>query len=196
MSLKEGKSYILLEFILEFYKQNIPVLNYFISQKNVLSLRILDWLVTNYSKKNNICYTIIRNNKEINFNIFLEYKNQLKAYSKKLFDPFCRRERIKLNINDLTYEIIDEIEIENEIENENENENFIITTVGQLNFFKWFIENNVLEYAIENIKNIDNDMLETLSNNKKKKNTKRKELSICASKNLSNISRAVVVSFN
>ena len=31
-------------------------------------------------------------------------------------------------------------------------ENEIITTVGQLNFFKWFIENNVLNYAIENIR--------------------------------------------
>ena len=105
MSLKQGKSYILLECILEFYKKNIAILNYFISQKNVLSLRILDWLVTNYAKKHNISYTLIKNNKEINFNIYLEYKNQLKAYSKKLFDPFCRRERIRLNISDLSYEI-------------------------------------------------------------------------------------------
>ena len=68
--------------------------------------------------------------------------------------------------------------------------------MGQLNFFKWFIEHNVLEYAIDNIKNIDNDMLETLTANKNKSNSKRKELSICASKNLSNLNKEIIVSFN
>ena len=74
----------------------------------------MDWFVTNYSKKHNICY-LTKNNKNINFIVYLDYKNQLKAYSKKQFDPFCRRERI--SFNDI-------------------NNNEIITTVGQLNFFQ------------------------------------------------------------
>ncbi len=186
-----NKSHLLLISLIDFYKNNISILNYFLSQKNILSLRILDWLVTNYAKKYNINYFIIRNNKEINFNVYLDYKNQLKAYSKKLFDPFCRRERIKLNIKNLDYEFINCSE-EEEIDNEDE----ILTTVGQLNFFKWFIENNVLEYAINNIKNIDEDMIATLNRNKEYPKEKRKELSSCASKQVYILENPVVVSFN
>ena len=190
MKIKENKSHILLESLLKFYKNNIGTLNYFITQKNILSLRILDWLVTNYAKKYNINYNINKNNKIINFNIYLDYKNQLKAYSKKLFDPFCRRERIKLNIIDLSY---------NFILNENElidTSNEIITTVGQLNFFKWFIENNVLDYAVENIKKIDNDMITTLNENKTYPKNKRKELSISASKQVYKLESKIVITFN
>lgn len=57
------------------------------------------------------------------FNVFLNYKSQLRAYSKKLFDPFCRHERTVFKVDD------DELE----------------TTVGQANFFRWAIQNNVIE---------------------------------------------------
>ena len=110
---------------------------------------------------------IYKNTEETNFNIYLDYKNQLKAYSKKYFDPFCRRERILINTKDLSWEIL-------ENNKQKIDTNFeLVTTVGQLNFFKWFIENNVLNYAIENIQKIDKDMTETLT--KSKNDTKRKE---------------------
>ena len=63
-------------------------------------------------------------------NVYNSYKSQLKAYSKKRFDPFCRRERIKFI---------------------NHNNDEIITTAGQLNFFRWVIENNILDYISEYI---------------------------------------------
>ena len=188
-----NKSSILLKFLLDYYRNNLSILNYFITQKSFLSLRILDWLVTNYSKKYNINYTIIRNNKEYNFNIFLEYKNQLKAYSKKLFDPFCRRERLLLNIKDLTYIDIGNDE-NNSLMNEKNNE-YIVTTIGQLNFFKWFIENDVLNYVILNMETIDKDMILTLDKNKLDNKNKRKELSSCAFKNISNINKSILVEF-
>ena len=87
-----------------------------------LSLRVLDWFVTNYCKTHNI----ILQNKNKPYNIYLDYKSQLKAFSKKQFDPFCRRERIVFYYD---------------------KSNYITTTVGQLNFFKWAIENNILEYV-------------------------------------------------
>ena len=55
----------------------------------------------------------------------MNYKSQLKAFSKKQFDPFCRRKRIKFDY---------------------EKSKNIITTIGQLNFFKWIIENKILDY--------------------------------------------------
>ncbi len=182
-----GKTLLLLEYLMNYYSKNINILTSIITQKKILSLRILDWLVTNYSKKYNVIYKIKKNDIDVNFNVYLDYKNQLKAYSKKHFDPFCRRERILINIQDLSWKIL---------ENNNEkinNDSELITTVGQLNFFKWFIENNVLNYAIENIKQIDKDMIETL--NKSKKEIKRKELSKSASKLICSYDSKIVVNF-
>ena len=101
-----------------------------------MSLRLIDWFVTNYAKKYNICY-IVKNQK---FFVYNEYKNQLKAYSKKLFDPFCRRERILFQVSDI-------VPFE--------------TTVGKLNFFRWAINNNVLEYIETNLQDIENEMNES-----------------------------------
>ena len=182
-----GKTMLLLESLMEYYSKNIHILTSIITQKNILSLRILDWLVTNYAKKHNVVYTIRKNNTNSNFNIYLDYKNQLKAYSKKYFDPFCRRERILIDIQDLSWKII------SNSNKQKTNKNQLITTVGQLNFFKWFIENNVLNYAIENIEHIDQDMIETLNNSKKQ--TKRKELSKSASRCICSYDSKIVVNF-
>ena len=183
-----GKTLLLLDSLMYYYSNNINILTSIFTQKNTLSLRILDWLVTNYSKKNNIIYTIRdKCGNNINFNIYLEYKNQLKAYSKKYFDPFCRRDRIVINTENLTWSIYND-------NYKKTSENEIVTTVGQLNFFKWLIENNVLNYAIENIIEIDKDMSETLKNNKNKEK-KRKELSNNASKTICSYNCSIVINF-
>lgn len=186
-----GKTLVLLEYLINYYSKNINVLTSIITQKKILSLRILDWLVTNYSKKYNVIYKIKKNDIDINFNVYLDYKNQLKAYSKKHFDPFCRRERILINIRDLSWKVLNNNNNNKKINNDFE----LITTVGQLNFFKWFMENNVLNYAIENIKHIDKDMIETLNNNNNKKEIKRKELSKSASKLICSYDSKIIVNF-
>lgn len=94
-----------------------------------LSLRLIDWFVTNYAKKHHVSYVL--NNQE--FIVYLNYKSQLKAFSKKLFDPFCRRERILFQCGNL--------------------EPFE-TTVGQLNFFRWAFEKDVLSYIRQNLADI------------------------------------------
>jgi hypothetical protein len=94
------------------------------------SLRLIDWFVTNYAKQHNISY--ILNNQE--FLVYTNYKSQLKAYSKKLFDPFCRRERIMFQIQG--YEMFQ-------------------TTVGKLNFFRWALEKGVLDYIKMNMAKIE-----------------------------------------
>ena len=117
-----------MESLINFFsiKENLdrikPIINGNDETKNKpkMSLRILDWFVTNFSKKNNISYHVKLNNKSKNFIVYLDYKAQLKAYSKKQFDPFCRRERIKFYYG---------------------KDKYIVTTVGQLNFFKWALEN-------------------------------------------------------
>lgn len=124
------------------FKINLNKMLKIIYQKSPISLRILDWFVTNFSKKNNITYDIIdKDNNLKKFMVYLDYKSQLKAYSKKQFDPFCRRERISF------------------YDHENKE---IITTVGQLNFFRWCIENNILDYVEKNLKDIEKDMNNSL----------------------------------
>jgi hypothetical protein len=71
---------------------------------------------------------------------------KLKAYSKKRFDPFCRWDRINVPYKD---------------------DKYIQTTIGQLNFFKWALENDVIRYIEENYANIEKDMNNRNSNAKK-----------------------------
>jgi len=113
-----------------------------------ISLRLIDWFVTNYSKQHNISY--ILGGQE--FLIYTNYKAQLKAYSKKLFDPFCRRERIMFQI---------------------EGYPMFQTTVGKLNFFRWAIEKGVLNYIKLNIPRIEKAM----NASAKELNTARKAVS-------------------
>jgi hypothetical protein len=67
----------------------------------------------------------------------MNYKSQLKAYSKKLFDPFCRRERIMFQL---------------------QNQESFLTTVGKLNFFRWAIEKGIIDYIKLNLPKIEREM--------------------------------------
>ena len=61
-----------------------------------------------------------------------------KASSKQQFDPFRRRDRISFFYQpDRSFE----------------------TTIGQLNFFRWMLQNQVLEYVTEHAAEIEKDML-------------------------------------
>jgi hypothetical protein len=100
---------------------------------SVISLRLIDWFVTNYAKSHSTSY--ILNSQE--FLVYLNYKSQLKAYSKKLFDPFCRRERIMFQIGPSPS---------------------FLTTVGKLNFFRWAIEKGILNYIRQHLQDIEKEM--------------------------------------
>jgi hypothetical protein len=132
----KDKKDIILPSLYQFYGQaeNINTLIPIISGYSQLSIRVLDWFVTNYAKKHNVIYILPSGN---HFNVHLSYKSQLKGYKKKMFDPFCRKKRIPFYYGD---------------------NKCIITTIGQLNFFRWAIENNILNYVIDNIESITGDM--------------------------------------
>jgi len=178
-----SKKDLLMQSLINFFtnRENLDNVIPIITGKSSISLRILDWFVTNYSKKNNIHYQITTNNKIKNFIVYLDYKAQLKAYSKRQFDPFCRRERISF------------------IDHDN---NELITTVGQLNFFRWSIENNILEYISLHYNIIENDMNNSLRNLYKKKEgetknrRKRTELSISATKTVNKHNVSIIVQFD
>lgn len=129
-------------------KSNISKVIPLVEQKSDISLRLIDWFVTNYSKKNNTVITKEKNGNIIHFNVYLSYRNQLKAYSKEKFDPFRRNEHIMFYYD-----------VEKSIE----------TTHGQLNFFRWVLQNDILEYIQDNLADIESDMLTTQKQNQNKK---------------------------
>lgn len=156
-----------------------------ITGKSKISLRLIDWFVTNYAKKNNTCLNIVGEMDMINtrqFVVYINYKSQLKSYTKKQFDPFCRRERIRFFYDD---------------------NKFIITTVGQLNFFRWAIKNNIINYIGDNIDTIEKDMNDNIKKIKKpitlseeqQSRKKRQELSISATKSINKHNINITVSF-
>ena len=169
---------LLLNNLLKFYNKdnNIEKILPIINGESQISLRLVDWFVTNYSKKN---YTIIKNDKK-RFKVYTDYKLKLKAYSKKRFDPFCRWERITIPYN---------------------NNISIQTTIGQLNFFRWLLENNIIEFIKEHLDLINQDMNKRNSTSKNKlkfKNKtrkKREELSVLASKSIKKEQVKIVVEF-
>lgn len=172
--------------LLKFYKNpvNKKIFMSIIRQETPISLRLLDWLVTNYSKKHNIHYEVnpLNPNTSFNldkdtyvissnhFNMWIDYKNQLKSYSKRLFDPFQRRQRILLNFETHNVRVLDDDE------QPEEDNNIVITTVGQLNFFRWAINNKVIDYAFEYNEDIESDMLSSADKRSTNK-TGRRQLS-------------------
>jgi hypothetical protein len=137
---------LLLNNLLKFYAQddNMDYMLRIINGESKISLRIIDWFATNYAKKYYTLYSI--HNTGRRFKVYVDYKLKLKAYSKKRFDPFCRWDRINVPYKD---------------------DKYIQTTIGQLNFFKWALENDVIRYIEENYANIEKDMNNRNSNAKK-----------------------------
>ena len=140
---------LLLNKLMLFYNKddNLDKMLNIINGKSKISLRIVDWFATNYSKKNYTVYPIEKNDTIERFKVYNDYKLNLKAYSKKRFDPFCRWERITIPYKNDTY---------------------IQTTLGQLNFFKWALSNNVIKFVEDNYDSIDSDMNQRNSSNKSK----------------------------
>ena len=125
-----------------------------------VSLRVIDWFITHYSKFNNILYwmddehsTIHESIQQVGphlrkFHLYLEYRAQLKSYTKLYFDPFRRHERISFILEHKPLKVIE-------------------TTIGQLNFFRWIFQNHVLDYIIHHQVNIEKNMNEYQGGKKK-----------------------------
>lgn len=185
---------LLLNNLMEFYKNkdNLKKMMSVINGESKISLRIVDWFVTNYAKKYYTVYEIpqITNGEpcdieKVRFKVYNDYKLKLKAYAKKNFDPFCRWERITIPYD---------------------NDNYMETTIGQLNFFKWAIESKIIDYIQQHNQEIEADMNNRNSTSKRlktiekedngKTRKKREELSISACKCIKKEDVKIIVKFN
>ena len=184
---------LLLKNLLVFYNtednDNLDNMLRIITGESKISLRIVDWFATNYAKKHYTLYTIDQTSDNMvrRFKVYDDYKLKLKAYSKRRFDPFCRWDRISIPYKD---------------------DKCIETTIGQLNFFKWALENKVVEYISNNYDTIEKDMNNRNSTSKRKElitlcetnnsktRKKREELSVSATKSIKKEKVEIVVKFH
>ena len=172
---------LLLNNLKEFYNRdnNMDRMLKIINGESNISLRIIDWFATNYAKKYYTVYQL--EGTENRFKVYNDYKLKLKAYSKRRFDPFCRWDRI-----DLPYK----------------NNTSIQTTLGQLNFFRWALENKIIDYIEKNAQTINQDMNKRNSTAKNKKpnnnqtRKKREELSVSATRSIKKEEVEIVVKFD
>lgn len=142
--------------------KNVETMIQIVDGKSKISLRLLDWFVTRYANK----YKVRFDREEVSvsdisfdtkvdrgFNVHISYKSQLKSYTKKYFDPFRRRKKFKYYFN-------------------KDKNIWMVTTIGQLNFFKWAFCNNIISYVDDNYVTISKAMVNT---NKVDKTRKTKE---------------------
>ncbi len=173
---QDTKLSLLMDSLTKFYKElrYINEIKNIVDQNSVISLRILDWFITNYSKKYR---TLINKKNGEKLDVYINYKLMLKSFSKKAFDPFCRKNKIHFYYDQ---------------------EKFIETSCGQLCFFRWCFENEILQYVKDNLNIIEQDMKNSL---KQKKNEpispkKRQPLSIPASRSISKTQSKYVIKFD
>lgn len=120
--------------------------------RSEVSLRLIDWFVTNYAKKRNIIHhRRVRGAAPAEggaapregpdnvafFSVYLSYREELRTFSKQQFDPFRRNGHIIFRYGDGKQ---------------------LETTVGQLNFFRWAIEYCVLDYIQSHRAEIERSM--------------------------------------
>lgn len=176
----DTKLSLLMKSLTEFFRdpKYIEQMKNIVEQNSVISLRILDWFITNYSKK----YRTVIRRVDRTIDVYQNYKLQLKSFSKKQFDPFCRKNKIIFYYND---------------------DEYIETSCGQLCFFRWCFENDILGYVKDNLSVIEQDMKTSLKDKKtsEKKSSpdssgKRQPLSVSASRSVSKQKQEYTVKFD
>jgi hypothetical protein len=135
-----------------------------------ISLRLLDWFVTRHSNRNKILIDI----SSTLIDVHISYKAQLKSYKKKYFDPFKRRTKFNYHFKTT--------------------DDTIQTTIGQLNFFKWAIENNIINFIEANYDCISKDMNQSNKDDKHRK--KEKATKHIISYDYSELNKSMIISFN
>lgn len=156
MSTETGSA-LLLTSVTNFFqksREHRDTLYNIIEGKSAVSLRLLDFFITNYSRHHNVIYWIDDKGSgggggymsEVpmptlrKFHLYFEYRAQLKSFSKASFDIFRRHER-------LTFVLESAPELKT-----------VETTLGQLNAMRWILHNRVIDYIQAHLAEIQQEM--------------------------------------
>lgn len=110
-----------------------------------VSLRCIEWLSSSYSRRNDVSYYVPKpEGGRTLFHLHSSYKSQIKAYTRKNFDPFKRKTSVSIFLPSMakTKQSGDQVE----------------STVSQINFFRWVYDYNVLQYATKHSAEILHDI--------------------------------------
>ncbi len=150
--------------------QIVPLIN---REKNTVSLRVLEWLVTNYAKKNKVAYMYqVSETKAKLVDVAKSYKIVGDVFRREMFDIFRRKIRNGYGANQNS-----RIYFGDNCQH--------WTTIAQVNFLHWAYTEGVVAYARKALKSIKQDMAENANTTKTLKRRrdagevvpKRKEIS-------------------
>lgn len=149
---------LLMTSLVKFYQESdnldriVPIIN----RESKVSLRVIEWFITTYSRDKCVMCPIYDNDGKNVLNyiqVYINYKSTLKSYRGKHFGIFKRSDKVLLDWNN----------------------NRLITTIGQLNFFKWAIETQILQFIEKNYAFIWNKLKESKENQLCTKITKNED---------------------
>ena len=135
------KDEVLLSSVLQWFNEEesrVRTFSDIVNHRNGLSLRIIDWLITNFSK----AFSVAIESDGLPRNLCKDYHKNLTAHNKKNFDPFARRRRINIVMFGGEHRV---------------------STIGQLNFFRWFLSKDLVEFLIQNKTVIEKHMKDSES---------------------------------
>lgn len=133
-------------------KKMISIINK--DKESKISLRLLDWFVTKYTKTEDIPEEF----KLTMMRMKIKYNACLNSYKKRYFDAFRRYKRFLHFINDEF--------------------GYVETTIGQLNFFMWVFENDIMTIIENNYDFFIQEMIEYNKREKEKKKEKKKSKTV------------------
>lgn len=117
-----------------------------INQSSPVSLRLLDWIVTNYSKE----YRLVLHHQKYSIHVHEQYRNAMHTWGCKYFAPFRRGNKVVFIFKNEHYS----------------------TTLGQLNFMHWCSRTGLLDYALDHLEEI-RDHMQYHSKLKQRRKSKR-----------------------
>lgn len=120
---QQTRSSIILRAAVQYFHSNPDMaarLEAILLRQGPYSLRVVDWFVTNYIQH----HSWRRGMTELHD----DYRRLLTSYTKRFFDPFARRDRISVKIG-----------CHPNSPHGSGPDIIVVTTVGQLNFFRWHL---------------------------------------------------------
>lgn len=165
--------------LLKFFsdREHFEVLKEFkMSKHGKFSVGLLNWFNVNYSKEYGVEYIIENMGRRRSVYVWQSYNAALSGYKKEYFDPFARGKNCG---KEIAIEHSDEV---------------INTTIRQLNYFRWAINNGVIAYVKKHVDEIYDDMTRR-GRGAEDNDIKKRQISVSASKKLGIHSVTMTVKF-
>lgn len=172
--------------------ENLDVMVRIVLHQSPVTLSLIDWLCINYGKSKDIHYSLIGDPRDPkDFYIWENYNNNLDDFGRPCFDSFCRNQRILVEYESQSdmISISDPYSLRIEWDSKKnvgtrmmggKKMVYLVTSVGQLIFFWWAINNRVIEYCEEHLDDIKQHM--AVNKQKPKDGPKRRKLTQQAQK--------------